>query len=687
MAIRLSGVQLGNITGGPSSLNLYELADVSIVTPLTGQYLRYNAGISEWQNNFLTTDVYDYLAAKLSGSEGVTLTFSPGLQTIVVGLGAITPTSVAATGTVTGSNLSGTSSGTNTGDQTITLIDDITGSGTGTFSTTLATVNLSPQSDTFRKLTVNGKGLVTATSAVGSGDITSSLGYSPVNKTGDTMTGNLVLSAENTLTAPTPTGGFSATDAVNKAYVDSIASGLTWEQPVELSNLLGSASGSDIDTIIGITPQIAGDAYYLTVVDGSFTGLFAVGDVVQWYNSTWNLIKAAAIGDRYGIAIQKDSGEVGTLGTGNHNKIITLTAIGGSPTATVWTPTDNDAFFVKNTNAYLFGHSYVFVGTFGLGGDWVEFSGPNSTPAGIGLSYAGNTLNVNLGAGIKELPSDEVGIDVYIGGGIMTTVDGTTPSTVTAAQVSLTKVGTADTYYSVTTDAYGRITSGTVGAGTAGQVFTSTGITAPTWSSTPTLTGTNFTGIPNSGLINNSITIGSTSISLGASSTTLTGLTSVTSTTFSGSLTGNASTATLSTTATNLIGAQWTIPYQSGIDTTSMLAAGTSGQVLTSNGAAPPSWTTPVSGGSLTVVIVSGTSQAATAGNQYVLTNVAATTVTLPASPASGDTVWVTPTNSLLTNIIARNGQTIMGLAQDMTLNVADTTVRLRFVNSSWRLV
>jgi len=40
-----------------------------------------------------------------------------------VGLGNITPTSVAASGTVTGSNLSGT----NTGDQTITLTGDVTG--------------------------------------------------------------------------------------------------------------------------------------------------------------------------------------------------------------------------------------------------------------------------------------------------------------------------------------------------------------------------------------------------------------------------------------------------------------------------------------------------------------------------------------------------------------------------------
>ena len=58
-------------------------------------------------------------------------------------------------------------------------------------------------------------------------------------------------------------------------------------------------------------------------------------------------------------------------------------------------------------------------------------------------------------------------------------------------------------------------------------------------------------GVTNAKLANSSITVGSTSISLGSSATTIAGLTSVTSTTFVGALTGNASTATSATTATN----------------------------------------------------------------------------------------------------------------------------------------
>ena len=139
-------------------------------------------------------------------------------------------------------------------------------------------------------------------------------------------------------------------------------------------------------------------------------------------------------------------------------------------------------------------------------------------------------------------------------------------------------------------------------AGTTGQVLTSNGSGAPTWStpatavtlsddtttaatryplfasatsgsastiytsstkyqynpSTGVLTATQFSGsgagltsIPNSALTNSSVTVGSTAISLGGTATTLAGLSSVTSTTFVGALTGNASTATTATTATS----------------------------------------------------------------------------------------------------------------------------------------
>jgi hypothetical protein len=56
-------------------------------------------------------------------------------------------------------------------------------------------------------------------------------------------------------------------------------------------------------------------------------------------------------------------------------------------------------------------------------------------------------------------------------------------------------------------------------------------------------------------------------------------------------------TAGTSTTATNLAGgSNGTIPYQSASGTTQMLAVGTAGQVLQTNGAGAPTWVTPAGG-------------------------------------------------------------------------------------------
>jgi hypothetical protein len=108
---------------------------------------------------------------------------------------------------------------------------------------------------------------------------------------------------------------------------------------------------------------------------------------------------------------------------------------------------------------------------------------------------------------------------------------------------------------------------------------------------------------------------------------------------------------------------------------------GSSGQVLTSNGNAPPTWQLPA--GLPTMNIVSGTTQAAVANNHYVLTNASATTVTLPASPSAGAVVWVTVANGRVDNVIARNGSNINSLAENMTIDSAYAGVQLRYADAT----
>lgn len=89
----------------------------------------------------------------------------------------------------------------------------------------------------------------------------------------------------------------------------------------------------------------------------------------------------------------------------------------------------------------------------------------------------------------------------------------------------------------------------------------------------------------------------------------------------------------------------------------------------------------------LSVVTVTGTSVTAVSNGHYVLTNVEATTVTLPAG-VSGATVAVTCTGTLLTNVITPAGaETIMEAAGAMTIDKAKATVTLRYLQNSWRLI
>ena len=94
--------------------------------------------------------------------------------------------------------------------------------------------------------------------------------------------------------------------------------------------------------------------------------------------------------------------------------------------------------------------------------------------------------------------------------------------------------------------------------------------------------------------------------------------------------------------------------------------------------------------GAPTLVIVSATTQTAASGNHYVLTNAAASTLTLPASPVAGNLIYVTSGNGLATNVIAYNGNKIMGLSENLTINTtAYTTMQLRYLNATigWALI
>lgn len=99
----------------------------------------------------------------------------------------------------------------------------------------------------------------------------------------------------------------------------------------------------------------------------------------------------------------------------------------------------------------------------------------------------------------------------------------------------------------------------------------------------------------------------------------------------------------------------------------------TSAQVIAALGYTPGN----AAGASVTVISANTT---AVAGGTYVLT--ANLTLTLPASPVAGNTVTIANRSGVLTCVVGRNAQNIMGIAQDMTLDAA-TPVRLVFADAT----
>jgi len=245
-----------------------------------------------------------------------------------------------------------------------------------------------------------------------------------VAKAGDTMSGNLAMGA-NKITGLA--NGTLANDAVNYAQLTAFATGALWLDPILDPNL--------IDDSLNAPPglPVDGDVYIVGATpSGAWIGY--AGYALFWNGSSWIdlLGRPVATDDRFGVSVESLTIGAGGL-AGQDEKIAQIvSATPGFITYTFTTPTTPHAVYVGQLGSPHFGHSYTYNGSY-----WVEFSGPSATNAGIGLSWNGNTLNVNLGAGIVALPADEVGVDVHTAGGLFTTVDNSISSTVSAAQLAV----------------------------------------------------------------------------------------------------------------------------------------------------------------------------------------------------------------------------------------------------------
>lgn len=295
--------------------------------------------------------------------------------------------------------------------------------------------------------------------------VASSLNIHTPVETSTTPTGNLTAATYNNGTL-----GVGATLTANaNASINSINSGagvggyntLIVGSRVLVKDYTGTALSATVAG--GGTGYTVSDV--LTVVGGTgtaatFTVTSAPGGVI----ATVSLTTAG----NYTVEPGNPVSVTGGTGTGatldvvwidTYNGIYTVTALGDGSNPWILTratDADNhiagqmragDFVFIQEGTLASTGWVEAFVGTgtgdaIIIGTDNIvynQFSGAGTYTAGVGLSLSGTTFNVNLGAGIVQLPSDEVGIDLYdpSAGALILTTDGSTRVTTTGSQLYL----------------------------------------------------------------------------------------------------------------------------------------------------------------------------------------------------------------------------------------------------------
>jgi len=446
------------------------------------------------------------------------------------------------------------------------------------------------------------------------------------------------------------------TDIANKSYVDGLVTqGISYHEPVfvESPNTVGNltATYNNGASGVGATLTNAGTQAALTV-DGV---LMTVGKRVLVYNQT-----AQAENGVYTVT---------TVGTASTNWVLTRAT--DADTYGLRTPTAlgyNDAFFVTNGDTGA-GETYVCTTTavivFGTTAiTFAQISSAQVYNAGTGLSLSpATTFNIaNVGTAGTYGSASAVPVFITNAQGQVTSVTNTNiaiaGSAVTGAisgqAGSVANALTLGTYLTgtsfngssavtATVDATSANTASKVVARDASGNFSAGIITATLSGNATNVSGT--VAIINGGTgettrqaamdaLAGAVTSGQYLRGNG-SDVVMSTIQVADVPTLNQNTSGNATTAT---TATNLAGGSaGTVPYQSAAGTTAMLAAGSSGQLLQSNGASAPSWVAaPVANNGTLTMAVSGTGLSGSAS--FTANQSTSSTFTVTSNATSANT-------------------------------------------------
>ena len=445
-----------------------------------------------------------------------------------------------------------------------------------------------------------------------------------------------------------PNAPTASTDAVNKVYVDNFVAGISWKEPVLVATtanitLSGTQTIDSVavvagDRVLVKNQSTAADNGIYVVASGAWTRAVGADDYAEYEGAVVFVISGSGNAGTTWYCSAQPGGTLGVTALNWFSLSISLTYTAGTGLTLTGTQ-----FSITNTT--------VTAGAYG-GASKTLSATVNAQGQLTALSETAIAISNTQVSGLGTMSTQNANNVAVTGGSI----DGTTIGSSTASTVRGTTITATTQFDGPGTGLSGTAASLSIG-GNAGTVTNGVYTT-----DTGTVTNTMLAGsIANNKLLNSSITINGNTVSLGGSTTVtaqnpyaLTIGTGLSGTSYDGSaavtiantgvlsiagtanqitasastgavtlslpstinvnISGNAATATSATsatsatTATNIAGgASGSLPYQTGSGATSLLAIGSTGQVLKVVGGLP-AWSSDSSG----VTVVDDTTTNAT---------------------------------------------------------------------------